>query len=146
MLQKKVSKAVGLIFFIQSMEGTSSERAVSTINSHASMAAARNMNAWSLVTRGPSFGNDLSTSSDWAGGVLPRRLVRLSSDSTSGKSVDREGDADRSMTPRCTSNDGSTLSPNTGRCEVEGIGNGGGEMEPKRMVMAWIKNRAFLKQ
>lgn len=34
----------------------------------------------------------------------------------------------------------------TGVLEVSGMGNGRGDAEPNRTLMAWIKNSAFLKQ
>jgi len=53
---------------------------------------------------------------------------------------------ERSMTPRWTNNEGRTLSVKTGIWDVFGIGNGSGVVDPKRTVIAWIRNSAFLKQ
>lgn len=53
---------------------------------------------------------------------------------------------DRSMTPRWIKREGRTLSVNTGICDVSGMGNGGSNMDPKRIKTACIRNRAFLKQ
>lgn len=55
---------------------------------------------------------------------------------TFGKSAESEGDAERSMTPRCINSEGSTLSVNTGLCAVDDIGNGGGAKDPNRTVIA----------
>jgi len=52
----------------------------------------------------------------------------------------------RSRTPKCINVDGITLSAKIGLSCVEGIGNGGGEIDPKRILMAWMRKSAFLKQ
>lgn len=71
---------------------------------------------------------------------------RTASEPAPGNKEERSGDDDTSITPRWISSDGRTLSVNTGELVVEGIGNGRGEMDPKRMDMAWIRKSAFLKQ
>ena len=63
-------------------------------------------------------------------------IFSLSSDPAPGKREEREGDSERSMTPKCMSIDGKTLSVNTGQPEVEGIGKGRGEIDPNRIWMA----------
>lgn len=125
--------------------------AVATIKSQASIAAARNMKACSLVITGPSSGTVFDALS--AGGACiegnASSAWRVSSLLAFGNSDVRpkEGvDVDRSITPRCTSREGITLSENMGRLLVRGMGIEGVSPLPKRTAMACSVSIAFLKQ
>lgn len=100
------------------------------------------------MTIGPSLGISLRVPGpdvvDVGSGSSNSR--KPSSDPAPGNRLDREELRDKSITPRWTRREGKTLSEKTGKCLVEGIGKGGGSMEPNRIVMACIKNSAFLKQ
>lgn len=60
------------------------------------------------------------------------RLLRLSSEPAPGNKLASDCEDEILITPRCISKEGRTLSANTGICVDEGMGNGGGHMEPKR--------------
>ena len=71
----------------------------------------------------------------------------------SGADVDEDVDVAeaRSITPRWIKIEGNTLSANTGKCEVCGMGKGEGasslsRFAAKRMAIAFTKKSAFLKQ
>lgn len=105
------------------------------------MAAARNAKACSTVRIGPSLGtvlvfDPLGSSED---GGRERSACIVSGLLASGNifARPREGlEVERSITPRCTSRDGITLSENMGRFAVRGIGNGGGDIDPNRRAIA----------
>jgi len=69
-------------------------------------------------------------------GAGPRRLCKDFSELAPGKRVFNPGAWDKSRTPKCINIDGITLSAKIGLSCVEGIGNGGGEIDPKRILMA----------
>lgn len=100
------------------------------------------------MTIGPSLGTPLRIPGadvvDIGTGSSNSR--KPSSDPAPGNRREREELRDKSITPRWTRKEGKTLSEKTGTWLVEGIGKGGGSMEPNRIVIACIKNSAFLKQ
>jgi hypothetical protein len=97
---------------------------------------------------GPSGGIDFGVLSvSVFGEASARRELKLFRELASGNLISNPCEAeDRSMTPRWIKREGRTLSVNTGTWDVSGMGNGGGDMDPKRIKTACIRHRAFLKQ
>ena len=97
---------------------------------------------------GPSSGTDFKSLSRFVlGEASASRELSWSRELAFGNLDSSSCEAEeRSMTPRWINKEGITLSVNIGIWDVSGIGNGGGDADPKRIVMAWIRNRAFLKQ
>jgi len=100
------------------------------------------------VRAGPSGGIGFGTLSvSGLGEASARREPDLPKELASGNLDSNPCEAeDRSITPRWIKREGRTLSVNTGTWDVSGMGNGGGDMDPKRIETACIRNRAFLKQ
>jgi len=101
------------------------------------------------VRVGPSGGIDFGAleSVTESGEASARRVLSFSGELASGNLDSSPCEAeDRSMTPRWIKREGRTLSVNTGTWDVSGMGNGGGDADPKRITTAWMRNRAFLKQ
>lgn len=69
------------------------------------------------------------------GGASARRVCSFLSELASEK-IDGSNDAEeRSITPRCISIEGITLSVKMGMPDISGIGNDSGDIEPNRTAM-----------
>lgn len=89
------------------------------------------------MSTGPSLGTAFGPPAGVLveGGGGPNKDDTVSSDPAFGNKPDSDGFLDRSIIPKCIRRDGKTLSEKTGKLLVEGMGKGGGESDPKRIVI-----------
>ena len=106
-----------------------------------------------MVRAGGSSGAAARSSAGSAAAVAAAPPSTAGKRLASGADVDEDVDVAeaRSITPRWIKIEGNTLSANTGRCEVGGMGKGErasslSRFAAKRMAIAFIRKSAFLKQ